>query len=215
MPRWSIAVPLLAACAGCGLGDGTGTFAGTLYVRSCTSESDFGASGAPAAYNMNPSFFVADPIDAPTGEFHPVNRLEMRIQATGNREVEADLLFVNVADDMLVAQALGQPLPLGPATNVRASLALNRTCPQAESGSELDGTITFSAFGAAGSGALAPDFHIEFGDRLAATLQVTVVDRRTIALGGVGPVSTVPATSGQLAGGFDFIVHQGKTAQPF
>jgi hypothetical protein len=94
-------------------------------------------------------------------------------------------------------------------------LKLSQTCTYAEAGIELDGTITFSAFGSATGGTPPPDFHIGFGDRLAATFTTTVVDRRSATLGGVGPVPTEPAVAGTMTGSFDFIVRAGKSGQPF
>jgi hypothetical protein len=87
---------------------------------------------------------------------------------------------------------------------VRATLKLNQTCPTAEAQAELDGTITWSAFGSADA-----ENGIQFGDQLAATFAGDVVDRRTISLG------TPPAAGGHLEGSFDFIVRQGKAAQAY
>lgn len=215
--RWPVAFALLLACAACGLGSGTGTLAGSLYIRGCTQDYDYGAMGAPAAYNMNPVYFVANPINALASQkpLHPVNKLELRVQPSGNRRDEADLLYLNVDDDSQVASKLGQPLAVGGFTNVRASLTLRETCPKAEVQGELDGTITFSSFGPASGAAPSNDFRIEFGDRLAASFSFDVVDRRQIALGGVGGVPTTPATGGHIDGSFDFLVRQGKAAQSF
>ncbi len=98
---------------------------------------------------------------------------------------------------------------------MRATLKLNATCRYAEADAELDGTITFSAFGAATGGAVPDGFHISFGDRIAARLTATVVDRRALTLGGVGPVPTTPAVGGQLQGSFDFVVRAGRTNPQF
>jgi hypothetical protein len=216
MRAWLLLVAILAS-AGCGLGDGTGTLAGTLYVRGCTRSSDYGASGAPVAYDMRPHYFVADPVNAPVNaltsaqQLHPINKVTIRVQNSGVSSDEADLLFINVADDALVTAGIGQSFAVGPTTNVRASLTLNETCPNAEVQSELDGTMTFTSFG----GRTTATDGIQFGDRLAASFDFAVVDRRAIGLGGIGAVPTTPATSGHVAGSFDFIVRQGKAAQPY
>jgi hypothetical protein len=201
----------------CNVGDGKGMVAGTLFVRSCTEDHDFGFNGAPVAFNLAPIYFVADPVnDLTLTHAHPINHLSIRVQSTGARFEEADVLLVTVANDRDVAVALGQPLPLGPATNVRASLALNQTCPFAEVQAELDGTLTFTAFGSAGAGAATPnDFNIQFGDRLTATFSADVIDRRAGTIGGLGGVPTTPAVAGHLSGNFDFFVRQGKAAQLF
>lgn len=197
---------------GCGLGDGKGAVAGTLYLRGCTHQADYGALAAPAAYDMQPAYFVANPINALASSkpLHPVNKLSLRVQPSGNRVDEADLLFVNIGDDAEVANTLGQPIVVGPTTNVRASLTLNQTCPSAEVQPELDGTMTFTSFG---SGDVATG--IQFGDRLAATFSFDVVDRRALAIGGIGAVPTTPAAGGHIDGSFDFVVRQGKAAQAY
>jgi hypothetical protein len=196
--------------AGCGLGDGTGSLSGTLFLSGCTHTGDYGQLGAPADYNMHPTYFVADPINALASSkpLHPINKVSLRVQPSGNRADESDLLFVDVANDAEVAATLGQAIEIGPTSNVRASLTLNNTCPSAEVEPELDGTMTWTSFGSADA-----TNGIQFGDRLAATFSFTVVDRRQIAIGGLGGVPTTPAAQGAVAGSFDFIVRQGKAAQ--
>jgi hypothetical protein len=210
--RVVLALGALSTIAGCGLGDGTGTLAGTLFLRGCTQDTDFGSLGAPAAYDMHPNYFVADPINALASDepLHPINKLTMRVQPSGNRLEEADVLFLNIGDDAQVAAALGAPLAVGGFTNVRASLTLNQVCPDAEVQPELDGTITFTSFGSADA-----RNGIQFDDRLAATFSFDVIDRRQIAIGGAGSVPTTPAAAGHIDGSFDFIVRQGKAAQAF
>jgi hypothetical protein len=210
--RWPIVFVVLLGSAACGLGDGSGALSGTLYLRGCTTETDYGAMGAPAPYNMRPSYFVADPVNALESPrpLHPVNKVSLREQPSGNRPDESDLLFVNIADDAGVAAAVGQPIAVGATTNVRASLRLNETCPNAEVGPELDGTMTFTSFGSS-----AASYGIQFGDRLAASFDFDIVDRRALAIGGIGAVPTTPAASGHISGNFDFIVRQGKSAQAY
>jgi hypothetical protein len=194
-----------------GCNGGTGTLVGSLYVRSCSQSNDYGSLTALAGYTMNPDYFQAIPVNSPPYErrFHPVNQLNMRMQNDGLHQEYADVLHLNIGDVAMVAAVVGKPIALGPATNVRTTLELNQTCRYAEAQIELDGTITFTAFGAAGSVPLPDNFTINIGDRLAASLEVTVVDRRAATLGGVGPVPTTPAVAGQLSGSFDFIVQPG------
>ncbi|MCA1665207.1 MAG: hypothetical protein LC659_13245, partial [Myxococcales bacterium] len=183
-----------------------------LYLRGCTQVTDYGTLGAPATYDMHPSYFVANPVNALASSrpLHPINKLSLRVQPSGNRADEADLLYISVADDSEVAAALNRPLDVGPASNVRASLTLNNTCPNADVLPELDGAITWQSFGSA----TAVD-GVQFGDRLAATFDFTIVDRRQIAIGGLGGVPIAPAAQGQISGSFDFVVRQGKAAQSF
>jgi len=210
--RWPLAFALLLACAACGLGDGTGSLSGTLYLRGCTHDYDYGELAAPAAYDMRPSYFVGDPINAlqSSQPLHPVNKMAVRVQSDCNRVEEADAMQVLVADVAFVVEALGQPIAVGPATNVRASLALNETCPNAEVGAELDGTITFSQFGSSNAAN-----GIQFGDRVAATFDFEIIDRRAVSIGGIGGVPTTAAAGGHVSGNFDFIVRQGKAAQAY
>jgi hypothetical protein len=205
-------VLVILSVAGCGLGDGKGSLAGSLYLRGCTQQADYGAAGAPAAYDMHPTFFVADAINAPASAqpLHPINKMSVRVQPRGNRRDEADVLYINVASDADVAGALGQAITVGAATNVRATLDLFQTCPSAEVSAGLDGTITWSSFGSADA-----TNGIQFGDHLAATFDFNVVDRRALAIGGVGSVPTTPAAGGHISGSFDFYFRQGKAAQLF
>src|SRR5262245_44786016 len=60
---------------GCNVGEGIGTFAGTLYLRGCTENGDFGSLGAPAPFDLKPTFFVAAPVDDFPEDIHPMNKL--------------------------------------------------------------------------------------------------------------------------------------------
>ena len=204
-------VALALAAAGCGIGSGKGSLAGTLYVQECSATTSFGDGGV-AAYNMNPSFFVAEPTDD-LQRSNPMNRVAIRVQSSGNRVEKADVMFVNVASVGLLAQSLGQPVAVGPATNLRASLILNRTCPAHQVEMELDGQLAFGKLGSASAGAVPANFRISYGDELAASFSFDVVDRRAIALGGQGSVAAAPSVSGHLDGNFDFVVRQSTIAQ--
>jgi len=199
--------------AGCSVGAGKGNLDGTLFVRPCTGDSDYGSSpAAPQPYHMNPQFFVAAPIDDFPGP-HPVNRLSVRVQPSGNRLEEADVMSMVIANCLEVAQTVGQAIDVGPATNVRATLNLNASCPAASVEMELDGTLTWTRFGTATPPNVPNDFRINFDDPLTATFSFDVVDRRALTLGGVGGVPTDPSVAGHLDGSFDFVVRQGRAAQ--
>jgi len=113
-----------------------------------------------------------------------------------------------------VAVALNQDLPVTTDSNVRATLALNQSCPQPEVSPTLVGTMNFEIFGSA-SAHVTPNFEIAFGDRVRATFTFNVVDVRAATLGGTGSVPTDPAVGGQLSGFYDFIVRQGNGEQSF
>jgi hypothetical protein len=212
--KWMLSALLLSAASGCSLGDGTGVVAGTLYVRNCTNDSDIGTVAAPVPFNLNPTFFVADLVDDFSHE-HPMNRVQIRVQSNGTRVEGANVFYVDVASSFDVATALGQVLPITLSSNVRASLVLNKTCPAAEVEIGLGGTMTFTQFGNAGSGPIPNNFRLSFGDRVAATFSLDIIDRRELALGGQSTVPTQPAVGGHLAGNFDFIIRQGQTAQAY
>jgi len=201
--------------AGCHVGDGTGHLDGKLFLTPCTADSDYGSSPTtPADYHMNPSFFVASPISDFPGP-HPVNRISIRVQSSGIRIEEADVMSMLVANDLPVAQMLNQPMDVGPATNVRATLNLHVSCPAQSVEMELDGQITWTSFGSAAPPAstVPADFKINFDDRLAANFSFDVVDRRALTLGGQGGVPVAPSAAGHLDGSFDFIVREGRAAQ--
>jgi hypothetical protein len=208
--RLALACLALSACS---VGSGTGTLAGTLFVHPCTSDSDFGSSPAtPGNYNMNPQFFVASPINDFPGP-NPQNKISIRVQSSGIRIEQADVMSLVIANELPVAQALNQPIEVGPNTNIRATLSLFITCPSVSTAMELDGTITWSKFGSAAPPNVSNQFRINFEDQLTAQFSFDVVDRRALTLGGSGGVSVTPNVSGHLDGSFDFIVREGRAAQ--
>ena len=209
-----VAVAAAVGVAGCDVGTGVGAVAGTLFVDPCTVDGTLGTLAAPVAFNLKPSYFVADPVNDVMG-LHPKNKVSIRVQSTGNSVEEADVLFVGVSNVGEAANQLGQPLPVGADTNVRATLGLNRTCPKHSVQIELDGTIQFTRFGIVPDAGAPPDFRISFNDPITASFSLNVVDRRALTLGGTGGVSTVPSVGGHLDGNFDFRVQQGRGAQQF
>lgn len=218
---WLLGAAVTCGATGCAVGSGTGSVDGSVFIRQCAKRKlgaetgdifSYSDNGMPLAYSMHPSFFGAEPIND-IQRLIPQNRLEIRIQSNGAHVNEADVLFINVADDVLVARALGTPIAVGPTTNLRATLALNQSCPQPEVIPTLEGTMTFSSFGKSDGVHVAPNFNIEQDDRLAATFDFKLVDVRAATLGGVGSVPSDPTVSGNIAGFFDFVVHRGQAAQ--
>ncbi len=215
------ALALLAiVTGGCSVGQGKGSVAGTLYVAQCetldgvTSSYPAGATAA-GAFDLKPTFFVAQPTDDQP-KSNPMNRVMIRVQSGGNRLNEADALLVNVADVRLLALSIGQPGVVGPATNVRATLALNQTCTAHQVALELDGAITFTKLGSASAGRTpSADFSIGYGDELTASFSLDVIDRRAIVLGGQAGVPTAPQAGGHLDGNFDFTVVASTIAQAY
>jgi len=205
----------LASAAGCSVGAGQGSVIGTLWMNQCTQWMAIGSPSTPAAFDLHAGYFVALPTNE-TQMLQPQNHLTIRVQSAGTKIEESDLVNFSVEDVVPVAQALGQPIPVGPDTNVRATLGLFRSCPQHTVQLELDGTITFSKFGVTDpASTVPPTFHIQLGDPLDAVFSFDIVDRRALTLAGVGAVPAQPQAGGQIAGSFNFNVTQGRAAQPF
>ncbi len=213
LARFTAMTLAMLTLAACKLGTGTGAVAGSVYLAQCEDVHPLGSLDAPAAFDLAPQFYVADSVfDLPRPE--PNNRLAIRVQSGGNLIDEADALLIRIASERLVLPAVGQSITVGPDTNVRATLSLQRKCPQHTVQMELDGTITFTAFGSGGA-ASKPDFYVTYGDQLSAQFDFNIVDRRAIALSGSGEVPLAPAAAGHLSGFFDFIVRQGRAAQAY
>jgi hypothetical protein len=214
---------VMSAASACGVGQGKGSVDGDLYVRQCEMISQVGSSVTgtynigtptmPAAYNMDPTFFAGEEVND-FARLIPNNSFGIRVQSNGARIEQADVLYVNIASVRDVADALNQDLPVTTDSNVRASLALNQSCPQPEVIPTLVGTMNFEIFGSA-SAHVPTNFQIAFGDRVRATFSFNVVDVRAATLGGLGSVATDPAVGGQLSGFYDFIVRQGQAEQSF
>jgi hypothetical protein len=214
------------AGAGCALGEGKGAVDGAIFIRQCAPHTSVGASagvgtaysygesGAPLAYDMNPTFFAAEPIDD-FSRLQPNNRLNIRVQSDGSRIEQADVLFINIASVHEVALALGQDIAVDVNTNVRATLSLSQSCPSPEVTPSLAGTINFTAFGDADQARIPPDFRVGFEDHLQATFNFRVVDTRAATIGGIGNVPVDPAVGGDITGYFDFVVRQGQRAQAY
>src|SRR5262249_14704727 len=151
--------------------------------------------GAGLAFSLNPTFFGADFVNDSHTVSLPVNQFSIRVQSTGSPLNEADALFITVANARILGNQVGQSVPVGPATNVRASLYLHRSCPQQPVQLELDGAIIFTKLGSASAdGGVPVNFNIQFGDELAAAFSFDVVDRRAITFG------TQPQASGHIVG---------------
>src|SRR5262249_13835867 len=105
---------------------------------------------------------------------------------------------------------------------IRAALELLGTCPFSQSNflpADVDlvsgnpSTLTLTKFGGAnGSMNLPTDFKIDFGDTIAATFDLFLVDYRFKL--GLSPDGTSHA-SGHIAGNFEFELRRGAAGQTF
>lgn len=119
---WSALVLMATALAGCTVGHGTGEATGNLFVLNCSPKGDYcdttgycGVAGAPAAYDLGPSFFAGEPIENLnrdlngrewTGTESRVNRVTIRLQRSGRQVESNDTLFVDVLDSFEVARCV-------------------------------------------------------------------------------------------------------------
>lgn len=211
----SLCALLAGGCALAEVGEGVGRVDGSLFVRGCLDGEDYGAAGAPTAYAMNPTFFVVDPVEDSVLKARPVNRMQIRVQSTGNLPEEADVLWITIADVAPVAAAFNQVINVDTTSNVRASLPLNRSCRDREATPQLVGQIVFGEFGKADGSAPPKDFQVRFGESIAAQFNFTVLDKRAQQLGGQGGVPTTPAVAGAIQGDFQMKVVASRSAQAY
>ena len=139
-------------------------------------------------------------------------------------------------DGGMSVMALYPRIHITPDTDLRSSLALLTTCPQADVSAEAnDGPldvsgrpadvswIEFMDFGAAEQSDLTPelrsevpgDFVINFGGRLRANFHLILQDSRVITAGETEQPKPAPLIGGTLDGYFDFELARGRAAQAF
>jgi hypothetical protein len=95
------------AAGGCTVGSGAGSASGDLFIVGCNpndNPADLGAAGAPVAFDLSPTFFAGEPVEAPTVGLP--NQLNMRMQRNGNRIEISDTLFFDVNNAYEVARCL-------------------------------------------------------------------------------------------------------------
>jgi hypothetical protein len=98
-----------ASGAGCVVGDGTGSASGMLFMLGCDDGSDVGTPTAPAPYDLQPRYFVGEPIEdiADPSPAHPAaNTLIIRMQHNGNALEITDTLYFTIPDSGKIAACL-------------------------------------------------------------------------------------------------------------
>jgi len=94
------------SAAGCTpVGDGTGAAQGLLWLHGCDEGNDVGTIDAPEVFDLQPTFFVGEPIGDISGG-PPQNRLIIRIQRNGNAIQINDTLYVDIPNSFEVARCL-------------------------------------------------------------------------------------------------------------
>jgi hypothetical protein len=224
--KWFLCV-LAASC----VGQGTGEVKGNLQILACDQRTNL----EQPSYNMNPDFFVGEPIEDINQNGFPQNRLEIRVQASSanlggvvtslDNGAGVDTLFVSISDVFAVASLVGQPIVLKPIDvnylspnppPVRVALGMLGSCPFSPNNTlaaDVPSTITFTKFGCITSNppcTLDPAYKVDFGEEISATFDLTLVDLRN-KLG----LTPAPQGSGHVMGNFDFELRRGAAGQTF
>ena len=112
--------------SGCSVGKGVGAASGEIFEYGCSKNGDYCASDAdggvcgPLSYDLRPAFFSGEPIDDlrqySEGSNNMImnNRLTIRLQRSGKRIEQNDVLTFDVASSYEVARCVrGHVLPDG------------------------------------------------------------------------------------------------------
>jgi len=105
--RWRLLMTtalVTAPAAGCVVGDGTGSATGMLWMLGCLEAGDYGSMAAPQPYDLQPKYFVGEPIEDLSSP--PANRLIIRMQHNGNAQEITDTLYFDIPNSREVAQCL-------------------------------------------------------------------------------------------------------------
>lgn len=109
----STAVVIIMAAVSCGVGEGTGRVVGNLAVTQCRFDPPRGLT-ATEPYDLRVDFFVGQPIDADrSAPGFPQNQMVIRLQHSGARVEDADVLLLWVADSAAVARCIRGASPGG------------------------------------------------------------------------------------------------------
>jgi hypothetical protein len=98
-----------ASAAGCGVGDGTGSAKGDLFMLGCLDGHDFGSPTMPQPWDLQPTYFVGEPIEDiadPSDAKAAMNELIIRLQRNGNALEITDTLYFDVPNSAEVAKCL-------------------------------------------------------------------------------------------------------------
>jgi len=105
--RWRLLLTtalVTAPAAGCVVGDGTGSATGPLWMLGCLEGGDDGTPTMPVAYDLQPKYFVGEPIEDLSSP--PENRIIIRMQHNGNAQEITDTLYFDIPNSREVAQCL-------------------------------------------------------------------------------------------------------------
>jgi hypothetical protein len=113
---------------GCSVGKGVGAASGTLFELGCSDGGDYcsapgvcGTEEAPIGYDLKPTFFAGEPIDdlrqVDPGSAIMSNRITIRLQRSGKRIEQNDVLTFDIASSYEVARCVRGKVKLDPKTN--------------------------------------------------------------------------------------------------
>lgn len=115
----ALAVLGVAAVAllGCNVGKGAGRAFGELFILDCSQAGDYcsasgvcGTASAPVPYDLQPEFFAGEPINdlraSSDGTLPRTNRLTIRLQRSGKRLEQNDVLTFEIRDSYEVARCV-------------------------------------------------------------------------------------------------------------
>jgi hypothetical protein len=93
------------SAAGCGIGEGSGSATGEMWMLGCDEGEDFGTEAMPKGFSLDPTFFAAEPIED-IADTPPMNRLIIRMERSGNAVEINDTLYFDIRDSAEVARCL-------------------------------------------------------------------------------------------------------------
>jgi len=116
---WISAMVAVLLSSGCSVGKGVGAASGKIFEYGCAKDGDYrgpdgtvGTETSPADYDLRPSFFAGEPIDDlrqySSGSDNLImdNRLTIRLQRSGKRIEQNDVLTFDVASSYEVARCV-------------------------------------------------------------------------------------------------------------
>lgn len=115
--KWVLPLAAVAFLSACSVGKGDGSASGQLFILDCSNSSNYCRNGlcgtprAPVSYDLFPDFFAGEPFDSPkkvgtTLSIPQQNRLTIRLQRSGKRLEQNDVVAFQIADEFEVARCV-------------------------------------------------------------------------------------------------------------